>query len=74
MFFNDEQVTRTVRECTDWMSGYLQGTRLQAEQRYPVRVDSVFKGAVLEDMGSDKIKEGMSKVIGDENGVHVHKI
>lgn len=43
------------------MSGYLQGARLQADQLYPVRVDSVFKGAMLEDMGSDKIKEGVDK-------------
>jgi hypothetical protein len=74
VFFKDEQATRKVRECTDWMCGYLQGTRLQADQWYPVRVDSVFKGAVLEDMGSDKVKEGISKAIGEENGVHVHKI
>jgi hypothetical protein len=43
------------------MSGYLQGTRLQADEWYSVRVDSVFKRAVLEDMGSDKIKEGVDE-------------
>ena len=39
------------------MSGYLQGTRLQANQWCSVGVDRVFKRAVLEGMASDKIKE-----------------
>jgi len=43
------------------MSDHLQGTRLQADQWDSVSVESVSKGAVLEDMGSDKIKEGVDK-------------
>jgi hypothetical protein len=37
-------------------------------------VDSVYKGAILSDMQSKEVKEGAAQMVGEENGVHVHKI
>jgi hypothetical protein len=74
VFFKDDQTTDAIRHNTEWIGGSLRGTRLQADQWYPVRIDSVYKGAVLEDINSDKIKEGVAETIGNENKVQVHKI
>lgn len=74
VFFKDQAEVELVRRCTGWMNGYFQETRLQAEQWYPVRVDSVYKEAVLEDVASDKVKSGVAQTIERENDVQIHKI
>jgi hypothetical protein len=47
---------------------------LQAEQWYPIRVDSVYKGAVLTNMDSTEVKEAAGPMVAEENEVQVHKI
>lgn len=74
VFFKDEDDARTVRQNDAWLIDHFRGARLQAEQWFPVRVDSVYKGAILSDMQSKEVKEGAAQMVGEENGVHVHKI
>src|SRR5690349_15859776 len=74
VFFKDEASVQTLRENEGWLTNHFRGARLQAEQWYPVRVDSVYKGAILKDMQLNEVKEEAAQMVGEENGVQVHKI
>jgi hypothetical protein len=74
VFFKDEKAVQTVRQNDGWLMGYFRGARLQAEQWHPIRVDSVYKGAVLKDMAGIEVKEEAKQMVAEENEVQVHKI
>lgn len=74
IFFGDKATVQTVREHDSWLQGYFRSTRLQAEQWYPVRADSVFKGGVLTNMAGVEVHEGAGSMIATENEVRVHKV
>jgi hypothetical protein len=74
VYFKDEKAVQTVRQNDGWLKGYFRGARLQAEQWHPIRVDSVYKGAVLKDMGGNEVKEEATQMVAEENDVQVHKI
>ncbi|HEY5814054.1 MAG TPA: hypothetical protein VIT23_15540, partial [Terrimicrobiaceae bacterium] len=74
VFFKNEKAVQTVRQNDAWLKGYLRGARLQAEQWHPIRVDSVYKGAVLKNMGGHEVKEEATQMVAEENEVQVHKI
>jgi hypothetical protein len=74
LFFKDEKAVQMVRQNDAWLKDYFQGARLQAEQWHPIRVDSVYKGAVLKEMGGNEVKEEAAGMVAKENDVRVHKI
>jgi len=74
VFFGDEGQVQTVRQHNEWLTTRFPGAKLLAEQWYPVRIDGVYKFAVLNDSHSTKVKEEAVKQVGDENGVAIHKI
>jgi hypothetical protein len=57
LFFKDEKAVQTVRQNDAWLKDYFQGARFQAEQWHPIRVDSVYQGAVLKEMGGNEVNE-----------------
>jgi hypothetical protein len=57
LFFKDEKAVQTVTQNDAWLKHYFQGARLQAEQWHPIRVDSVYRGAVLKEMGGNEVNE-----------------
>ncbi|KIX04690.1 uncharacterized protein Z518_05560 [Rhinocladiella mackenziei CBS 650.93] len=73
VFFKDETAVQTIRRNDSWLTN-LRGARLQAEQWYPIRVDSVYKGAILKDGQSTEVKEEAAQMVGEENGIRVHKL
>lgn len=74
LFFKDDTAVQTVRQNDTWLAGYFRGARLQAEQWHPIRVDSVYKGAVLKEMGGNEVKQEATQIVAEENDVQVHKI
>ena len=63
-----------VRANDSWLQKQFRGTRLQAEQWYPIRVDSVYKGGVLTTMEGIEPRLEAAQMVAKENEVQVHKL
>lgn len=74
VFFKDEATAQVIRANDSWLQERFRGTRLQAEQWYPVRVDSVYKGGVLTSMEGAEPRPEAAPMIAKENEVQVHKL
>ena len=74
VFFKDESTVLVVRENKSWLQERFRGTRVQAEQWYPIRVDSVYKGGVLAIMEGTDVKPDAAQMVAEENEVQVHKL
>ena len=74
VFFKDEPITQVVRANDGWLQGRFRGTRLQAEQWYPIRWDSVYKGGVLTSMEGAETRPEAAQMVAGENEVQVHKL
>ena len=74
VFFKDECTAKAVRANDSWVQERFRGTRLQAEQWYPIRVDSVYKGGVLTSMEGAEPKPEATQMIAKENEVQVHRL
>ena len=74
VFFKDEPTTQVVRANEGWLQERFRGARLQAEQWYPIRVDSVYKGGVLTSMEGAEPRPEATQMVAEENEVQVHRL
>jgi len=67
VIMGSEEEARTARNNDKWVETHLQGSRLQGEQWYPIKVDHVDKLKITDDTRI-RFKPEAQKMIEDENG------